>query len=338
MRVLICTQAVDRSDPTLGFFHTWIENLARVCDRVTVVCLKEGEYALPSNVRVYSLGKPASRLTYLRRFYLYITSLLGDYDAVFVHMNQEYVLLGGVLWRLLGKRIVLWRNHKKGSFLTNVAVGLSHVVCHTSREAYVARFAKAVRMPIGIDTGFFTPGNPPKEDSILFLGRLDAVKKPDVFLDAIMILRGHSVATPVHVYGNPTPGREFFADKLKNHFSSMTNLTFEIGVGHADTADIYRSHSIYVNLTPSGSFDKTIGEALASGCIVVAGNEALRGVLPGTLIVDPNSAESVAKGIQAALDFGAEERSALRSKTREYVEKEHSLTLLVSKLAKLFST
>src|ERR1700727_851881 len=122
MNLLIVTQAVDLDDPILGFFHRWIADIARGCDRVHVICLKEGRHDLPENVFVHSLGKEngRSRSKYARRFYRYIRMYRDEYDAVFVHMNEEYVLLGAPLWRLWGKRIVLWRNHKMGSWRTNI--------------------------------------------------------------------------------------------------------------------------------------------------------------------------------------------------------------------------
>src|SRR5580704_11376753 len=97
MRLLICTQAVDLDDPVLGFFHRWIAELSKRCERVHVICLKEGRHELPANVFVHSLGKEGgrSRVKYLLNFYRYIRELRGEYDAVFVHMNSEYVVLGG---------------------------------------------------------------------------------------------------------------------------------------------------------------------------------------------------------------------------------------------------
>ncbi len=109
-------------------------------------------------------------------------------------------------------------------------------------------------------------------------------------------------------------------------------LTLHAGVQNDRTPSIYNAHAIYVNLTPSGSFDKTIGEAMASGCVVVAGNEAMRGVTPDDLIVDPLSADSVAAGIEKALAFSAEQRTAFAESLREYVVREHSLVLLTRKL------
>ncbi|HXK39853.1 MAG TPA: glycosyltransferase, partial [Candidatus Paceibacterota bacterium] len=113
MRLLILTQKVDRNDDNLGFFHHWVEEFARQCEKVTVVCLFEGAHSLPENVRVLSLGKESgtSRLKYLRRFYAFAWKERKNYDAVFVHMNQIYVILGAPLWRLLGKCVGLWYAH-----------------------------------------------------------------------------------------------------------------------------------------------------------------------------------------------------------------------------------
>ena len=339
MRLLITTQAVDRNDQALGFFHGWLEEFAKHFERIEVICLEEGEHSLPKSVSVHSLGKErgASRVEYIFHFYHYIFSLWGKHDAVFVHMNQEYALLGGTLWRLGGKRLVLWRNHKKGSAWTRIAALLAHKVCHTSPEAYVARYANAVRMPIGVDTALFKPRAAPGQDAILFLGRLDAVKKPDIFLEAIEQLRKSGISTPVHVYGDPTPGREGFAEEIKKRFAHLENVSFHSSVPHERTAELYTTYSIYANITPSGSFDKTIGEAMSSGCIVVAGNDALRGVIPGALLVDPQSAGSVAEGIRAALAMRESEREKLRERSRAYVEREHSLSLLVEKLVGILS-
>src|SRR3989344_232174 len=120
MRLLIVTQKVDKKDPILGFFHRWIEEFAKNFEKVTVVCLEKGEYNLPTNVKVLSLGKEErrSKAEYISRFYRYIWQERKNYDAVFVHMNQEYVLLGWKFWKLWGKKIFLWRNHARGSLWT----------------------------------------------------------------------------------------------------------------------------------------------------------------------------------------------------------------------------
>jgi len=340
MRLLICTQAIDRNDPVLGFFHRWVEELARQAEHIHIICLKEGEHNLPQNVRVHSLGKEhgVSKLKYIARFYRYLVAFQDEYDAVFVHMNQEYVLMGGFAWRLLGKRIVLWRNHKKGSWQTRLAALFAHRVCFTSPEAYVSAFTNAQKMPIGIDTEAFKPRvDRPRQNSILFLGRLDAVKHPDVFLEAFTRLSESGADFSADVYGDPTPGREGYADGLRRRFQGAKGVSFFPAVRNDETPAIYASHALYVNLTPSGSFDKTIGEAMASGCLVVAANDALRDVLPKELMVSPDDPQSVARAIRTALDMDDAQRDEVSKRCRAYIERQHSLHLLSSKLTVLFS-
>ncbi|MBI4087790.1 glycosyltransferase family 4 protein [Candidatus Kaiserbacteria bacterium] len=337
MRLLVCTQAVDRDDPVLGFFHQWLAEFARRAEHVHVICLKEGSHALPTNVSVHSLGKESGRslFKYLLRFFSYVWRLRNEYDAVFVHMNEEYVLLGGLLWRMLGKRIVLWRNHKIGSFLTRIASSLAHVVCFTSPAAYVAGYKNAVRMPIGVDTDRFAPRGERARSSILFLGRLDAVKNPETFLQALTRLAEEQVRFSADVYGDPSEGREEYARRLKETYRNNPSIRFFPSVRNEETPPIYAAHDVYVNLTPSGSFDKTIGEAMASGCVAVVANDAVKVALGSGLLAPPNDRVRVADAIHKALSLTPDERRAIVKKQREYIEREHSLSLLVEKLGQL---
>ncbi len=335
MKVLVLTQAIDLDDPVLGVYAHLIEEIAKKCKHMTVICLKQGRHSMPGNVSVYSLGKETgrSRLKYIFRFYTYLWTTRREYSTVFVHMNSEYVCMGGLLWRLWGKRIVLWRNHRTEDLYTWFAVHFAHAVCYTSPSAYVARFKHAVRMPVGIDTSVFIPGTTSAPlQSILFFGRLDEVKHPGAFLQAIERLSGKGIKMEVDVIGDPTLGREAYANDLKKRFQHMLDVSFEKAVPNEQAPALYRAHAIYVNLTPSGSFDKTIAEAAASGCIIVAANEVLHGIVPDALMVDPLSAEDVARGIEAALKLASNERAALSKNLRDYVIREHSLALLVHRL------
>lgn len=337
MRLLVVTQAVDRNDLVLGFFHTWIEKLAAHVETLNAVCLKAGAYTLPANVHVYSLGKEhgrVSRLRYAWRFLSTLWRLRGTYDVVLVHMNQEYLLLAGWWWKLLGVRVVLWRNHVVGDLGTRLACSLAHTVCHTSPSAFVARYSHARAMPVGIDTDLFTPNtSPAPHNSMLFLGRLDPVKKPEVFLSATQDLaRTHS---DIHadVYGDPTPGRESFAESLRAQFAQEPTITFYPGVPHAQTAALYRAHAIYVNLTPAGSFDKTIGEAMASGCLVVSGNPAVQQVLdPALFVHDVERSTEVVRALGAALAMPADNVAHLVQAERAWVVQHHSLQSLITQL------
>ena len=161
MRLLIITRKVDINDDISGFFHRWIEKFSEKFDSLNVICLQKGEYSLPSNTKVFFLGKEngKSRIRELYKFYEYIWQLRKDCGAIFVHMNPIYVVLGGFFWKLYGKKIYLWHNHKNGNLITRLAILLSDVVFYTSPQSFSAKYKKSRIMPVGIDTKIFKPQN-----------------------------------------------------------------------------------------------------------------------------------------------------------------------------------
>lgn len=277
MKLLILTQTLDKNDPVLGFFHRWVEEFAMHFEKITVICLGKGKIFLPANVSVYSLGKEerVSKLTYLWRFYKYIWTLRHEYDKVFVHMNQEYVLLGFIDWFLMGKPIYLWRNHAQGNFSTRVAVWLSKKVFCTSPHSFTARFKKTELMPVGVDTEFFKPDPniARKPNSVLFLGDIRPVKKVLEFLQWLE-------STP-YIATLAGPIRDKAYGELVQHRVLHSKKVKWVGpVTQTEALKLYQSHEIYVNKTPVGSFDKTIVEAAAAGCKLIVDNPDARNLNP----------------------------------------------------------
>ena len=64
MRLLILMQTVDRKDSALGFYHSWIVELAKHFEHITIFALKIGEHDLSRNVTIISL-RPWGYLAYL---------------------------------------------------------------------------------------------------------------------------------------------------------------------------------------------------------------------------------------------------------------------------------
>lgn len=172
MRLLVCTQTVDRNDPVLGFFHSWLLEFGKQCEKVVVICLKEGEHSLPSTVEVYSLGKEKGALRLVRwmRALVFIVVLRKKYDAVFVHMNPEYIVLGGPLWRLWGKRVVLWYVHRSVTLRLRIATLFANAIATASKKSFRLKSKKIKILGHGIDTDLFLPPCMKKGHACFLLG------------------------------------------------------------------------------------------------------------------------------------------------------------------------
>lgn len=344
MNILIFTQALDRNDATLSVYHDWISAIAKKFNKVTIICLKKGDYSVPENVTVLSLGKErgASRLQYVRNFYQYVVATRKDYDSVFVHMNQEYILLGGLLWKILGKKIYMWRNHHAGSILTDIAAAFcTHVFC-TSKFSYTAKYRKTVIMPVGIDTEVFKKvvGATRMGGKILFLARIAPVKKPHVLLAALDILNTKGVNFTADIYGDPLEKDVVYAESLKKIVKDKGLLgvvTFCGGVPNTDTVRVYNEHDVFVNLSSSGMYDKTIFEAMACESMVIASNKNLHGLIGEEFIFEEDNAERLAEKLENLLVLPVLDKEQKGGELRKVVVEQHSLTGLAEKLAAIIS-
>lgn len=333
MRLLVTTQTLDVNDPLLGFFHGWIREFSKNFDEIHVVCLKEGEHDLPQHVHVHSLGKESgeSRLKYVLRFYSYTFRYRRSYDKVFSHMNPHYVILGGMFWKLWGKEIFFWRNHAKINWMTEVAARFAKHVFYTSDKACTRKYVHAIRMPVGIDMELFrySPKAETKEKKILFLGRVSPVKRVELFVHAAHAL---PQTYRLHLYGDAPPQDSAYGEEMRR--KARESVIFHPSIRNYETPEIYQSHDLYVNMTPEGSMDKTVLEAVACGTLVIAANGVFRDVLTESLILREQTGNALAQKIQEVLDLSPREKEVLRKHAHDTVLNKHSLARLSAELTR----
>ncbi|MBY0472787.1 glycosyltransferase [Patescibacteria group bacterium] len=267
MKLLICTQAVDRNDPILGFFHRWIEEFAKHCGQVTVICLRTGEYSLPKNVQVYALGK-GNKLTRAYRVLSLSLQRQSAYDAVFVHMNPEYLVTAGWLWRMLGKRIALWYTHKHVDIKLRIATFFADVIFTASKESFRLKSHKVHVMGHGIDTDFFTPDpNITRGDWFLSAGRLTKSKCHDL---AIRMAASENKELRIAGDGPERESLELLVRELN------TDVRFLGGLTQTQLRDEYRKAAHFIHTSETGSLDKVVLEALACGLPIRTNDSALK--------------------------------------------------------------
>ncbi|MEK7604865.1 MAG: glycosyltransferase [Patescibacteria group bacterium] len=269
MKLLITTQAVDNTDSDLGFFVRWIEEFARHCEQVTVICIREGPHELPTNVTVIPLGK-TSRASRALSLWRLSVSHRSAYDAVFVHMNPEYIVAAGILWRLMKKRTALWYTHKSVDMKLRVATLLADIIFTASKESFRLRTRKLHVMGHGIDTDFFSPDpNVARGDWALSVGRLMPSKRHDLAIEEAV-----NEGRELRIAGEG-PEREHlvaFARALGAKVHFLGPLTQE----HLRSE--YRRARILIHTSQTGSLDKVVLEALACGLPVRTHDPALTSI------------------------------------------------------------
>lgn len=335
--ILIITQKVDRNDDVLGFFHSWLIEFSKSFNTVTVVALGVGDYELPKNIKVFSLGKEKnkSRLMYILNFYYFIWKEQKKYDMVFVHMNQEYIILGSFLWKILGKKILFWRNHKHGNFITRVAVYFSNRVYYTSPQSYTSVFSHAKQMPVGISLNKKLKSFE-KNNSILFLGRISPVKRLDIFIDSMYVLNFKNIKYRSLIVGSPTNNQDkLYEEKMHEKSKELVSLglvKFLPGVPHKDIQLFFNNNSFFVNITGNGSLDKTILEAMAEGSIVITSNIFFKDLIVPECFLDNVEPEYIANKIESLFNTPIDVLIEWRERHRQYVEKNHDIAILVERV------
>lgn len=344
MKLLILTQTVDSDDPTLGFFHTWIERFAEKCERVTVICLESGTYTLPGNVEVLSLGKErgTTKLGKIARFYWYIFRERNNYDRVFVHMNPEYVVMGGPLWRLWKKRVMLWYTHRSVTTTLRLAEKLAHIVASASMEGFRISSKKLKILGHGIDTESLKAQSPDFSRPLVIthVGRITRIKHIDVVIRAARELldRGIAIARIDLVGGAVTQedrGYKVVLEGLVNTLGLVDIVRWRGGMKSSDIPGVFAESSITVNAAPEGGMDKTVLESLAISRPAFVSNPAFRDVYDmywSQFSYTEGSAHSLADRIETFLNLPeSERRTALRT-LADSVRVEYDIETLIGKI------
>lgn len=340
MRLLILMQTVDRTDSALGFYHGWLLELAKQFEFITIFALRIGEYDLPENVKVIPLrpwGYRARLRTALRVLEL-TWQYRREYDAVFAHMNQEYPLVAGWLWKLLGKRVYMWRNHYAGNILTDISAFFCDKVFYTSKSSYTAKYAKAVQMPVGVDVGSCHLDEPieRKPRSVLFLGRFDISKHPELVVEALGKIKAKGVAFTATFVGGPSDPASTLPEEVakRAHELGISDLVSFVGsVPNTDTYRYYRSHAIYVNCGKSGMLDKSLFKSIACGCLPIFASADMTEIAGPEFAYKEDDVDDLAKHLEEALALSEEEREERVRVLRAKAIDAHTLPVLARRLA-----
>lgn len=341
MRLLVVTQAVDREDPVLGFFHDWLVLFAEHVESLTVICLYEGTHALPDNVRVYSLGKERgarSILSYIVSFKLLAWKLRREYDSVFVHMNPEYLLIAGPLWKLLGKRTALWYLHKSVTWRLRFGVLFADTVLTASEGSMRLATRKKRVVGHGIDASALAPTTAPPYPplALLTVGRLSPIKRVHLLIETLALLRADGVDAYLTIVGAAAGSEgERYARELKEQAVGLgvaDRVVFLGAIAHRELRALFAESHLFLHASATGSLDKASLEPLACGVPLITTDPELAQVGLKNMFLALPSADSFAGAVRKALGERVWDDSAARAQAHTYVVEHHELTRLIPRI------
>lgn len=353
MRLLIITQTVDIDDDNLGFFHGWLEKFAGKLEELYVICLRKGNYEFPGNVKVYSMGKEkkAAKIKQFLNLQKNLIQILPRVDGVFVHMCPIYAIASFPLVKFFKKKMFLWYVHRSVSPVLKIAEMCVDKIFTASEESCRLKDRKKIIIAgHGIDTDKFKiqdaccsraakvkTANQNSKFEILSAGRISPIKDQKTLIEAVDMLVNRRGVKEIEVkfVGSPLENYEkkYFEDiknlALKRNLAA--NIKFLGGVPYSEMPQYYQNSDLVVNLSHTGSIDKTVLEAIACGCLVLTCNEAFFDILGEKYLFKKKNAEDLAEKIIRL------KKAPKDVKIREIVVRNHNLNGLIDKIISEFN-
>jgi glycosyltransferase involved in cell wall biosynthesis len=304
--------------------------------------MHKGRVAVEPNVVVRSVGRErgASRLARVLRFYRLTAevALRRRPDVCFAHMTPLFAILFWPIARLRGIPVLLWYAH--GSLPRDLRVAHRLVDrCVTSTPAGLRIDGPKVHvLHQGIDTEEFHPPTDERERSAttaVSVGRLSASKNIVEVIEVVGEIRRRGHDLTLRLIGGPiTELDRGYMERIRAAIGAQ-GLEREVDmpgpVGHQQIAAEYRRAGWFVNLSSTGSLDKAILEAMASGCVPVSVNESFAALAADeglSELVPAPGVQGAANALERLLGLDAAQLEDLRARLRSVVERRHSLDAL----------
>lgn len=340
MKLIVITQKVDINDGNLGFFHRWLEKLAEKTDKLYVICLSKGKHHLPSNVMVYSLGKERGypKIWQFLRLQKFLLANLSQVDGVFIHMCPIYAILSFPLVKLFKKKLIMFYAHGGVHFKLKIAEKMVNKVLTSSLAGFRLKSKKVKVIGQGIDTELFQPVNEvqPQVFRTLYAGRINETKDPRTIIEALDILvNEQNLRIKLKIIGWPLVKsekkyleglKELVKNKKLNNYVEFIN-----SIPYSQMPKYYQETNLFINPSSTGSLDKVVLEAMASGCLVLNCNDAYRDILADKYLFKKGDVIDLSQKIVNLM------RAEKDYSLREIVVKNHNLDNFIEKIVSEFN-
>jgi len=366
--LLIITQKVDENDDLLGFFVGWLKEFAKKFNKVFVITLAKGDYELPDNVFVYSLGKEKyansapppygsgnpnaliriiSKFVYLFRFYKILFKFVPKSSGVFCHMSPIFAIASWPAAFIFRKRIILWYLHRSVTLRLKLAEKIAYKIATAAKESLNLKSRKIVELGHGIDIEKFKFERKFDDFSsrpieILSVGRISKIKDYETLIKTARILKDRGLDFNLKIVGRPIMSYDFdYFEKLKKLIQELkleNFIEFAGFIPYSRITDYYRKSNIFINLAPDGGIDKVVLEAMVSGCIIFTSNQAFRKYIQDyeILFFEHGNSEELAQKVITISEISSDKIREIQQRLFDSVSSHHNFAALIGKISSLY--
>jgi glycosyltransferase involved in cell wall biosynthesis len=239
-------------------------------------------YQLPDNVRVWSVGRERgySKFRRVLRFYAIVLRIMHErsIDVVFTHMIPLFAVLFWPIARLTGRRNVLWYAHGATPPMLRLAHVLVDQAVSSTPDGFRLKSKKVTFIGQGIDAAIYRPSSRDRGKTmrIITVGRIAPSKGIDLLIRALAGWHRELDWRLTVVGAGTTDSERLYSDQVLCMATDNDHIDFAGFKTAPEVAALLGQSDVFVNLSATGSLDKAIVEAMATGCLVISSNDAFR--------------------------------------------------------------
>jgi glycosyltransferase involved in cell wall biosynthesis len=294
LKLLIINFEMDDHSGVLAWQASVARALAARCERVWVLTEKIGRFQGAPNLEVDLLQYRPFGVPYRLGGWLLTQARIArecrrrGIDRCFVHMNHPWAYRVQPSFRIAGIPVLLWYAHGTVTPSLRWALRGSTRVITSTKEGFRIPSPKVRIVGQGIDSALFRiPTTYASRDDIVYVGRVSPRKRIDLLLHTLAEIakRDPSGRIRLRIVGPAlTPEDEAYVLEMRRLADTLgvaSNVDFAGFIPQERHPALYDTAFLHLNVSKTGSMDKTVLEALACGCPVLTGNEAFREMLAG---------------------------------------------------------
>jgi len=343
MNLILFNFESDKNSQALAFALDWVNEIAKNIDKLYVISLRCGDYKVNSNIEIYCINQASKNKLQTTLSIWNVLKNIHKKDknisGYFVHMAHYFVPIIYPFAKNYNQKLVLWYAHKSVPISLKIANFFIDRALASTSIGYQIDTKKLKLIGQGINTNKFIFKNDFKDKikNIITVGRISKIKNIHLIVKDFLSLKRDDLY--LYIVGDSlTHDDEFYLKDIKRLIPKQKekNIIFTGSIPFDELPKLYSSMDLAINVSDTGSLDKTIIEAMAMGIAIVTSNDSAKELFnhlddKGVYLLDDKS--DLKSMLETLLDS---ENKFNRNSLRDEIVQNHSLDNLAKKIVSEF--